>query len=65
MNSPASASAPVQAAGSKEEKKEAEGKKEEKVRRVENLSVPVPGREEMFTIPPGLSPTGLFSPVMV
>jgi hypothetical protein len=62
MNSPASAPALGQGAGSKEEKKEAEGKKG---RRLESLSVPVPVREEVFTIPPGLSPTGLFSPVMV
>lgn len=66
MNSPASAPAPVQAGGSKEEEKEAEGKKEqEKGGRLESLAVPVPVREEVFTIPPGLSPTGLFSPVMV
>jgi hypothetical protein len=64
MNSPASAPAPGQGAGSKEEK-EAEGKKEEKGGRLESLAVPVPVREEVFTIPPGLSPTGLFSPVMV
>ncbi|XP_078155270.1 putative WRKY transcription factor 4 isoform X2 [Carex rostrata] len=64
MNSPASAPAPVQAAGSKEEEKETEGKKEGKVRGAENLAVPIPVREEMFTIPPGLSPTGLFSPVV-
>lgn len=65
MNSPASGPATVQGAGLKEEKKEAERKKEEKGGRLESLAVPVPGGEEVFTIPPGLSPTGLFSPVMV
>ncbi|KAJ4815297.1 WRKY family transcription factor family protein [Rhynchospora pubera] len=63
INSPASATGSVRAAGSKEERKEAEGK-EEKGGRPESLAVPVPVREDVFTIPPGLSPTGLFSPVM-
>lgn len=66
MNSPASRPAPVQGVGSKEHKKEAERKKEGKGERPPaSLAVSVPPREEVFTIPPGLSPTGFFSPVVV